>query len=73
MPFMKKIFLLCCILYASGLQAQQLNPVEQKIVDAVNKKIAYAEALLQESVDINSGTLNISGVKKVGEIGRAHV
>ncbi|MEI8111452.1 MAG: M20/M25/M40 family metallo-hydrolase [Chitinophagia bacterium] len=65
---MKKIFFLCWIFYTSTLLAQKMNPQEQKIVDAVNKKLGYAEALLQESVNINSGTLNISGVKKVGDV-----
>ncbi|NDA61440.1 MAG: M20 family peptidase [Chitinophagia bacterium] len=65
---MKKIFFLCWIFYTTTLLAQKMNPQEQKIVDAVNKKLGYAEALLQESVNINSGTLNISGVKKVGDV-----
>jgi len=65
---MKKIILLLCIAFTSNLQAQQLTAVEQKIVDAVNKKLNYAEALLEESVNINSGTLHISGVKKVGDV-----
>jgi glutamate carboxypeptidase len=30
--------------------------------------MTYAEALLKESVDINSGSLNIAGVKKVGDV-----
>lgn len=65
---MKKILLLLSIFCTQYSWAQTLSPLEQKIVDAVNKKMAYAEALLKESVDINSGTLNISGVKKVGDV-----
>jgi glutamate carboxypeptidase len=65
---MKKILLLITFGCSQSLWAQTLSPLEQKIVDAVNNKMAYAEALLKESVDINSGSLNINGVKKVGEV-----
>lgn len=65
---MKKTFLLIALGCCQTLWAQTLSPLEQKIVEAVNNKMAYAEALLKESVDINSGTLNIAGVKKVGEV-----
>ena len=65
---MKKILLLIVFGCSQSLWAQTLSPLEQKIVDAVNNKMAYAEALLKESVDINSGTLNIAGVKKVGDV-----
>ena len=65
---MKKILLLIVFGCSQSLWAQNLSPLEQKIVDAVNNKMAYAEALLKESVDINSGTLNIAGVKKVGDV-----
>lgn len=65
---MKKILLLIAFSCSQSLWAQTLSPLEQKIVDAVNNKMAYAEALLKESVDINSGSLNINGVKKVGEV-----
>jgi len=65
---MKKIFLLIAFGCSQSSWAQTLSPLEQKIVDAVNNKMAYAEALLKESVDINSGSLNINGVKKVGEV-----
>jgi len=65
---MKKTFLLIALGCCQTLWAQTLSPLEQKIVESVNNKMAYAEALLKESVDINSGTLNIAGVKKVGEV-----
>jgi glutamate carboxypeptidase len=65
---MKKILLLIVFGCSQSLWAQTLSPLEQKIVDAVNNKMTYAEALLKESVDINSGTLNIAGVKKVGDV-----
>ncbi len=45
-----------------------LNKEEQKIMAYIDANMPRAIALLKESVDINSGTLNIEGVKKVGAI-----
>jgi len=45
-----------------------LNQEEQKIVAYIDANMPRAIALLKESVNINSGTLNIEGVKKVGAI-----
>ena len=45
-----------------------LNKEEQKIMAYIDANMPRAIALLKESVDINSGTLNIAGVKKVGAI-----
>ncbi len=66
---MKK-FLFIISIFFTGLQvnAQTLSKQEQQLVDYINKEIPYNLALLKELVDINSGTLNIAGVKKVGHI-----
>ena len=45
-----------------------LNKEEQKVMDYIDANMPRAIALLKESVNINSGTFNIAGVKKVGEI-----
>ena len=45
-----------------------LSKEEQKVMDYIDANMPRAIALLKESVDINSGTLNIEGVKKVGAI-----
>ena len=45
-----------------------LNQEEQKILAYIDANMPRAIALLKESVNINSGTLNIEGVKKVGAI-----
>jgi glutamate carboxypeptidase len=45
-----------------------LSPAEQRIVSTVDGSIAAAEALLERVVNINSGTMNFSGVRRVGEI-----
>ncbi|MDP4598387.1 MAG: M20/M25/M40 family metallo-hydrolase [Pseudomonadales bacterium] len=41
---------------------------EQRIVEAVDRNNADAGALLERVVNVNSGTMNLKGVKAVGEI-----
>ncbi len=49
-------------------KAQNLTASEQKIIAYVNLHMPAVTDLLRETVNINSGTLNIEGVKKVGSI-----
>ncbi|MEO5650150.1 MAG: M20/M25/M40 family metallo-hydrolase [Ginsengibacter sp.] len=66
---MKKfLFMLLLSLTGSQIKAQTLSEQEQKLVSYINKEIPNNLALLKELVDINSGTLNLAGVKKVGHI-----
>ena len=65
---MKRFLTLLFLSIACASFSQTLSPVEQKIIAAVNERLGYAEELLKESVNINSGSLNIAGVKKVGEL-----
>lgn len=48
-------------------EARPLSAVEQRIVQAVDAEVEAAIALLARSVDINSGTLNPAGVRRVAE------
>ncbi len=64
----KFIFLICFSLININTKAQGLNATEQKIIDFVNQHMTATTNLLKETVDINSGTLNIEGVKKVGAV-----
>ncbi len=48
-------------------QAQKLTHEEKRIVHNINKQMPETLQLLEELVNINSGTLNVEGVKKVGE------
>ncbi|MFV8357152.1 M20/M25/M40 family metallo-hydrolase [Flavobacterium sp. XS1P32] len=66
---MKKILLSLCFLIAfiNG-KAQNLSNTEKKIVAYVNEHLPETKDLLVKTVNINSGTLNIEGVKKVGAI-----
>lgn len=66
---MNKIFLLAFLFIAHSVQAQ-LSSDEKKIIEYVNSHLAESEQLLIESVNINSGTLNTEGVKKVGAVYR---
>jgi glutamate carboxypeptidase len=53
--------------------AQELTPVERRIVQAVDARTRQAEALLERVVNINSGTMNPAGVRTVGEVYRAEL
>ncbi|MBC7873090.1 MAG: M20/M25/M40 family metallo-hydrolase, partial [Ferruginibacter sp.] len=66
---MKKYF--CSILISMVVvhtHAQSISKTEQQIISAINKDMPATLRLLKESVNINSGTFNSSGVKKTGEL-----
>ncbi|MCG2585049.1 M20/M25/M40 family metallo-hydrolase [Massilia sp. TS11] len=68
---MKKTLL--ALLAATCLQpafAADLSPTEQAIVAAVKANNAQGLALLEKSVNINSGTMNHAGVRAVGALFR---
>ncbi|MEW9797310.1 M20/M25/M40 family metallo-hydrolase [Alteromonas sp. CYL-A6] len=44
-----------------------LSPAEKEVVAYIDANHKEAEALLEKSVNINSGTMNFAGVKAVGE------
>ncbi|HET8866202.1 MAG TPA: M20/M25/M40 family metallo-hydrolase [Gracilimonas sp.] len=55
------------LLVTFNLFAQQLSETEQKILDRIDANHADALEFLEANVNINSGTLNLDGVRKVGE------
>lgn len=62
---------LCLLLLVAAFAAHagpSLDSSEQDIVDAVAARHPAAVALLRGSVEINSGTMNLDGVKRVGEL-----
>ena len=64
-----KITFLSFVLFISFFAtAQQLSPVEKKLVQTVEQQMDQTLQLLRQSVDINSGTYNIAGVRAVGEL-----
>lgn len=56
---------------AGPLAGQQPDDVERRIVAAVDARTAEAVALLERAVNINSGTFNPAGVRRVGELYQA--
>ncbi len=59
---------LCIIFFASFSQASPLNEKESLIVTNIDQEIDKSLALLEQVVNINSGTMNFVGVKKVGQV-----
>jgi glutamate carboxypeptidase len=62
--------LMVCIATLSRAQspANPLSPVEQKIASSVDAHAATDQALLQQIVDINSGTMHLAGVEAVKDV-----
>ena len=65
-----KIFYLLLLLIIAQSASAQLSPDEKKIIEYITANYAGSEELLIESVNINSGTLNVDGVRKVGAVYR---
>ena len=65
---MKRIFLFLFLLAITKAEAQRLSKNEKKIIDLVDEQMPQTLQLLEQLVNINSGTLNIQGVKQTGEI-----
>lgn len=55
------------------LAAALASPVEQRIVAAVDRHNDAGLSLLERVVNINSGTMNLAGVRKVGDLFRAEL
>ena len=67
-----KRFIGVCLLLVFSLPAlgESLSAAEQRMADWIDAHADEAVALLKETVDIPSGTLNITGIQKVGEVMR---
>ena len=68
MKTLKLIFILLTITLSVHVQAQKLSKNEKKVIAIIDKNNDYAINLLEKIVNINSGTLNLNGVKKVGDV-----
>ncbi|WP_299489613.1 M20/M25/M40 family metallo-hydrolase [uncultured Shewanella sp.] len=63
--------LLCGVAFANTPLSQANNQdtrIESNIVNSVDQSLPKARALLEKVVNINSGTMNFAGVKKVGMV-----
>jgi glutamate carboxypeptidase len=64
---MKKLVLLL-LLAGYGAAGQSLSKPETAVIATVKKQLPEPEAFLEKVVNINSGTLNIEGVRTVGKL-----
>jgi glutamate carboxypeptidase len=67
------VWLVLAIPGSGSAWAQGLTPLERRIVEAVDARTGGAEALLERAVNVNSGTMNPAGVRRVGEIYQAEL
>jgi len=58
----------CLFLLATTATQAQLSTPEKTAIDYIDRHMTAATQLLINSVNINSGTLNTAGVRKVGEL-----
>ncbi len=65
---MKQIIFFSILLLSITTSAQKLSKTERKIIQQVEKNHEESIAFLEKVVNINSGTLNLEGVKKVGAV-----
>ncbi|HVS62642.1 MAG TPA: M20/M25/M40 family metallo-hydrolase [Thermoanaerobaculia bacterium] len=63
-----QLSILAVLLPLSGAAASELDEPERRIVGAVEAEISRALALLERTVDVNSGTMNFAGVREVGRM-----
>ncbi len=68
---LSRFFLLTIfLLFFSPIKSEAQQSVEQSLVKHIDQHQDSAMALLEQVVNINSGTLNFEGVKKIGDIFR---
>jgi glutamate carboxypeptidase len=70
---MKRILILVLLLDLSLTATAQLSKIEKKIVTFVDTNNGNALNLLEEVVNINSGSMNFEGVQQVGQIFKARL
>jgi glutamate carboxypeptidase len=67
---MKRIFLALILAISPMLSfaQQKLSAEEKKLVERIEKNYQETQALLEEVININSGSLNLEGVREVGRV-----
>ena len=63
----KSLLTLLFVFLLIGVNAQKLSKKEKSVVKAIERNNAEAISFLEKVVNINSGTLNVKGVEKVGK------
>ena len=62
------IFASCLLSLSSWVSATTLDANEQQMVDWIDAHEDEAIALLEETVNIGSGTMNHAGIRKLGKV-----
>ena len=70
---MKRILFILFVLNISVNAYSQISKIEKKITSSVDPNNNKALKLLEEVVNINSGSMNFEGVEKVGQIFQARL
>ena len=65
-PFLVSLLLVSFIFHS--LNAQIQNKIEEQLIASVSANNSEAILFLEKVVNINSGTLNLKGVKEVGSV-----
>ena len=65
---MKIVFLSFALFISLVVGGQSLAPIEKKLIETIEQEMEQTLQLLRQSVDINSGTYNIAGVRAVGQL-----
>ncbi|MGS2738997.1 M20/M25/M40 family metallo-hydrolase [Sinomicrobium sp. M5D2P17] len=68
MPIRKTILSTAALFAVVTVQAQNISRQEKKIVETITKNLEEQIRFTEEVVNINSGTMNHAGVRKVGDI-----
>ncbi|MEP2237122.1 MAG: M20/M25/M40 family metallo-hydrolase [Maribacter sp.] len=63
----KLLLALIAVFLLTNVNAQKLSKTEKKVVKSIEQNNAEAISFLEKVVNINSGTLNLKGVEKVGK------
>lgn len=72
-PLVVAVLIASMLAAASHAAGAQLTPQEKTVASAVDRRSAESLALLERIVNINSGTLNLAGVRRVGDVVRAEL
>ena len=65
---MKKIILLFLLISYTGVYGQKISKTEGQLLKTIDKNYKETLGLLEETVNINSGTFNLEGVREVGKV-----
>ncbi len=68
MKLLRKLIIPTLFMFCIQIAHGQLDRTEKKLVKYIDDNDAEAVALLKEVININSGSMNFDGVRKVGEV-----